>query len=292
VRDVDPSSSANAQQDRFWNDVAGPLWVRAERWFDRMLGPHGELAVIALDPQPGERVLDIGCGFGTTTRQVAEAVGPNGSVHGVDISSPMIERARERSAGHSLVSFAVADAQVAALAEPDAPFDAVVSRFGVMFFDDPVAAFTNIRRAVRAGGRLAFVCWQGPGQNPFFALGPSLIRPMLPDPPPPPDPLAPGPMAFADPDRVRHLLDDAGWSDVVVTPHSVPMRFDLDGSDGTEAAMAQVTESELGRLARQQLDDDRYQQFVGRLREELGTHRRDGVLQLDSNIWVVTAASS
>jgi SAM-dependent methyltransferase len=281
---------SNAQQRRYWSEIAGPHWVERQHVFDRIIAPHGEAVLELLDAQPGERVLDVGCGFGTTALDVAATVGSGGAVHGVDISLPMIERARQRVAiaGHDHVRFQVADAQVDDLTAGSLQ-DAAVSRFGVMFFDDPTAAFANIRTSVRVGGRLAFVCWQGPGENRFFTLAGSLIRPALADPPPPPDPDAPGPMAFSDPQRVAGLLGDAGWGDIDISALRLPMRFAEPGADGLDEAVDQMMNSELGRLAVAQLDASRLEALVTMVRSQLADHRIDGTVQFESSVWLVSA---
>jgi SAM-dependent methyltransferase len=162
-------------------------------------------------------VLDVGCGCGATSRALATRVGASGSVHGVDISTPMLERAGAlaREAGHANVRFTNADAQTHRF-EP-AGADVLFSRFGVMFFADPPAAFRNLRDALRPGGRLAFVCWRPLAENPWLLvpLGAAAQHMQL---PPPPAPGAPGPFAFADPERVRGILDQAGFTRIKLDP--------------------------------------------------------------------------
>jgi SAM-dependent methyltransferase len=282
------TDAPNAAQRRLWTDIAGPAWVNGERMHDLMIGPHGDAVVAALAPRAGERVLDIGCGYGTTALHVAELVGPGGHVHGVDISPTMIDRARERAGTTGDVSFAVGDAQVDRLAG-DQLFDAVVSRFGVMFFADPHAAFVNIRDSVAPGGRLAFVCWQGPALNPQFTIAAAVIRPRLAVPPPLPDPLGPGPMSFADPERIDRTLTGSGWLNVEITPDTLPMRFDVDGTDGVAAATEHLMGSEAGRLARAELDADELDALIADLRAAHQPYMRDGHLEFDTGVWIVTA---
>ncbi len=283
---------ANSVQRAYWSDVAGPTWVQGERTFERMLDPHGEAIVQLLDVHRGERVLDVGCGFGPTSLAVARLVGADGWVHGVDISPVMIERARRRAADDQVdrVSFGVADAQVDDLVGGPL-YDAVVSRFGVMFFADPTEAFANLRRAARIGGRLAFACWQGPDVNPFFSLGPRLIRAVIPDPPSIPAPDTPGPLAFADPARIESVLNQSGWTGIAITPRRLPLRFDVDGSDGLDAAVGHVVNTELGRIAAAQLGPDRFAAMVTEIRAQIDQHRSAGVLEFDSNVWLVSATA-
>jgi len=207
----------NAEQIEYWNEKAAPTWVKQNERLDAMLAPFGLAVIERAQPKPGERVLDVGCGVGQTSLQLAERVGASGSVLGVDISTPMLERARERARAQKLANlrFENADAQTFALTPNGV--DLLFSRFGVMFFVDPQAAFANLARAVRPGGRLAFVCWQGLGQNawmrePVIALAPHVTMP------PPLPPEAPGPFAFADEARVRGILERAGFRAVKHEP--------------------------------------------------------------------------
>jgi SAM-dependent methyltransferase len=222
-------SSANAEQARYWTEDGGPNWVRDEAMYDLMLTPFNLALLDALDPQPGERVLDVGCGFGSTAL-AASARGAN--VHGVDISLPMIERARERAAeAGANATFAVADAQEDPLG---GPYDAVTSRFGVMFFADPVRAFRNFANATRPAGRLAFVCWQPLERNPWMLAGPAVLRSLMDDPPPPPPPGA-GPFAFGDTAFVDRVLGEAGWTERGIAPIETNAR--MGGNDGVQGAV-------------------------------------------------------
>jgi len=206
-------TDANAQQRTYWNDEAGPVWVREQEALDTVVRPWGALALARAKPAAGERVLDIGCGCGDTSLALAAAVGRGGCVVGTDLSAPMLGRARERAADAEFaqVSFLEADAQRAAWEA--APFDLAFSRFGVMFFADPVAAFSNLARALRPGGRLAFVCWQSAAANPWATVPVAAVARVLPA-PEPPAPGAPGPFALGDPDRLRAILAEAGFSGI------------------------------------------------------------------------------
>src|SRR2546430_2577676 len=210
-----PAPEANAEQIRYWNEAAGPKWVAFQKVSDAQISPLGEQAMDRAGIAPGERVIDGGCGCGDTTIVLGRRVGPTGRVLGIDVSSPMLERAAEtaRAAGGANVRFENADAQTHRLS-PSA-FDVVYSPFGVMFFTDPVAAVPNLRAALRPGGRLAFVCWQALPENPwlFVPLRAAAQHLTL---PPPPAPDAPGPFAFADPERVRGILARAGFDEIVL----------------------------------------------------------------------------
>jgi SAM-dependent methyltransferase len=209
------AAAANAAQAEYWNTEVGMTWADHQAQLDRQLDPLGEAAIRLLAPKPGERVLDIGCGCGHTALELAARVGPAGSVLGVDISRILLDVARRRAAtatgGH--LEFQEADVQSVDLGRDR--FDAAFSRFGVMFFSDPPAAFANIRGALSAHGRLAFVCWRPLAENPWMLEPLEAARPLLP-PATAADPLAPGPFAFADPARVRAVLEAAGFRSVAI----------------------------------------------------------------------------
>lgn len=206
-------------------EKGGEAWVRMQDRTDALIDPLGRVAIERLGVVAGKRILDVGCGCGQTLLQLAELAGPSGHVLGVDISPPMLERARERIAGRPAIALALGDAQAYAFA-PGA-FDAVYSRFGVMFFDDPRAAFRNLRAAARPGGRLAFVCWQALAKNPWAARPLEAVMRLLPE-SAMPDMLRegrPGPFFLSDPARVPAILGDAGWKDVSVEPVEMPLHL-------------------------------------------------------------------
>ena len=202
---------SNADQNEFWNSEPGQNWVRFQADLDAISREVGNLLLEACEPREGEAALDVGCGAGATTLALARALAPSGRVHGVDISSPLLARASASrdELGIGNVTFERADAQDHAF--PPAAFDLVASRFGMMFFADPVAAFRNLRSALRPGGRIAFVAWAGPEDNPWFAW-PHRIATARRGAVAATPPDAPGPMAFQDIERVRGILADAGFS--------------------------------------------------------------------------------
>lgn len=270
--------AGNAQQVAYWNDAAGPTWAELSGPLDRQLAPLGRRAMAELDLGPGQRVLDVGCGAGETTLELA-ATGAHAV--GVDISRPLLEVARARSGGRGEIRFFEADAQTYPF-EP-ASFDAVFSRFGVMFFADPAAAFANIRRAMKPGGRLAFVCWRAPAENPIMSLPMMAALPHVGAPPSPPEPGAPGPFAFADPQRVRGILSTAGFADVAVTPHDEPI-----GSGDRETTLGLALRiGPLGALLRE--NPDRRDAVVGAVRAALAPYDGPDGVKLDSATWIVTA---
>jgi len=199
--------SDNTQQIEFWNGAVGQRWVDYQDSMDRNLASINDALMKFAAAKSGDRVLDIGCGCGTTTMMLADAVGPSGSVTGIDISKPMLGLAKSRTKA-SNVTYIEADASTADL---KSGFTLAFSRFGVMFFADPAAAFRNIRESLDAGGRMAFVCWRALQENAWAAEPIAAARDLLP-PQPPIDPHAPGPFAFADTHRLMGILMKAGFA--------------------------------------------------------------------------------
>jgi SAM-dependent methyltransferase len=217
-------------------EKAGEAWVRMQERTDALIDPLGRVAIERLGAVAGEGLLDVGCGCGQTLLELAERVGPSGHVLGVDISPPMLARARERIAGRPPIEVALGDAQTYAFA-PGA-FDAVYSRFGVMFFEDPGAAFRNLRAAARSGGRLSFVCWQALAKNPWAARPLEAVMRLLPE-SAMPDMLRegrPGPFFLSDPARVRAILCAGGWKDISLEPVEMPLH--LGGAATLDEAVA------------------------------------------------------
>ncbi|MDR3513903.1 MAG: class I SAM-dependent methyltransferase [Caulobacteraceae bacterium] len=282
--DHQDEAGANSDQVAYWNAAAGQTWAELQDRLDAQLQPLGERLLQALAPTPGEAVLDIGCGCGATTLALAEAVGPDGAVTGVDISYPMLEVARRRvgAAGLSQARLVEADAQTHGFAPGG--FDAAFSRFGVMFFSDPAAAFANIRGGLKPGGRLAFICWRALPQNPWMLVpvATALERLAVPA-PPPPDPLAPGPFAFADPDRVRSILERAGYAQIEITPHDQK----IGARDLDQAAAIALKVGPLGALLREQ--PDKAPMVVDAVRDALAQHLTPEGVRLDSATWIVQA---
>lgn len=268
----------NAQQAAYWNDQAGPTWAEQQAPLDRQLAPLGRRVMAELDLGPGRRVLDVGCGAGETTLELAAT---GAEALGVDISHTLLEVARSRSQGLAGVSFLEADAQAHAF--PTASFDAVFSRFGVMFFADPGAAFANLRRALKPGGRLAFVCWRTPAESPILTAPMQAALAHVTPPPASPDPHAPGPFAFADPERVRAILAGAGFSDIAITPHDEK----IGGNDLETTLALTLKVGPLGALLRE--NPDKREVVVDAVRDLLRRHEGPDGVKLMSATWIVTA---
>ena len=206
-------------QAALWNKVSGCAWVDLQESIDRLYQPFEDLLVRAVTARAARRVLDVGCGTGGTTLAVARSLEEKGRCTGVDISEPMIAAARARVESERVpADFICADAQTCAF-EP-ATFDMIISRFGVMFFDDFVDAFTNLRRAAQGGAELRVIAGRRAADNPFMTTAERAAAPLLPD-LPPRQPDAPGQFAFADRRRVDGILEQSGWSDIDIQPLDV-----------------------------------------------------------------------
>jgi SAM-dependent methyltransferase len=272
---------ANAAQFDYWNDHAGRTWAALQAQLDRQIAPLGLRAMDALCVTPGERVLDVGCGCGDTSLALAARAGPDGAVVGLDLSAPMLDVARTRGAAVANASFLQADAQTARF---DVPFDAAFSRFGVMFFADPVAAFTNLRAALRPGGRLAFVCWRAAAENVWMAAPYEAALPHLPPLAAPDDPDAAGPFAFARAERGRDILGAAGFADIRIQPCDMQVGgFDLDC-----AVELALRVGPLGRVLREA--PERGEVVTEVVRRALGKFETGNGVWMPSASWIVTAA--
>ena len=278
-------SGANAEQIRYWNEVAGPSWVEQEDMLDAQISELGLAAMERAGVEADWRVLDVGCGCGQTSLQLAERVGPGGAVLGVDISQPMLERARARAAGVGIenLRFERSDAQTASFA---GPFDLAFSRFGVMFFDDPTAAFANLRRALGPVGRLAFVCWQGLHRNPWMRVPLMAVAPYV-EMPAPPEPGAPGPFAFADAERVAGILAGAGFRDVAF--ESLERTLRVGGAAGLDGAVEFLLRMGPVAAALREAGEPTLRQAAGAVREALAPHAGAEGVSMECAAWIVTA---
>ena len=285
---TEPQTDPNEDQRRFWSDGPGRTWAAIADTLDAVHVNVDRALIAAAAPSSGERVIDIGSGAGATSMALAALVGRTGSVTGLDISESLVAEARRRVAGRTppVPEFRLADAQTG---RPDGPpADLVVSRMGVMFFADPVAAFANIRDMLRPGGRLAFICWRTMEENPWFALPFRAVADRLGAPDTPADPHAPGPMAFADIERVTGILREAGFG--TVTARTVEPEIVIAG--GADAAARLCTR--IGPVAHMLrisngTDADRAA-IVARLREDLAPFERDGTCRVPARMNLFTAA--
>jgi len=270
-----------------WDGASGENWVIHQLRLDLMLQAFGDAAIDAAAPAPGEQILDIGCGAGVTSLALADRVGTNGQVLGIDISPQLIARARADAPSNAPLRFELSDAATAAL--PPLVFDLLFSRFGVMFFDDPVAAFSHMRQTLKLGGRLAFVCWRGAQENDWVRLPMAAIRHLVQ--PAPADPLAPGPFAFADRDRLSDLLTAAGFGDVTIAPFdtTIPYGHGETRAGAIEDALALAfAVGPLARALAGQPDDIRAQAAQA-VREAFSRQPGDTSVLIDGAAWIVTA---
>jgi SAM-dependent methyltransferase len=275
---------ANREMVELWNGPVSEAWVLMPERYDGMLDPLGRLALDAAALRPGDRVLDVGCGSGQLSLQAADRVAPDGRVLGVDVSAPLVALARRRAAGREHVRFLECDAQEADVAH-DA-HDVVVSRFGVMFFDDPVTAFANLRAAVAPGGRLAFVCWQSALRNEWVMTAMSALLPHV-GLPELPEAGAPGPFAFDDPEHVRSVVEQAGWCDIAI--EGVETTLLVGGPGSLDEAMAFYAQDVFGRRMLAGGDPAQREAALAALRDAAATRMSDEGLRLGTAVWVVTA---
>jgi ubiquinone/menaquinone biosynthesis C-methylase UbiE len=274
---------ANATQREKWNTETGSRWLERHAIIDQQIAPFGHQTMDRANIQPGWRVLDVGCGCGETTVELARRVGHSGSVRGVDISAPLIEAARALAQKSDLrnVRFDEADAQTFLFSA--ASFDLIFSRFGIMFFDDPDAAFHNLRSALRPGGGLAFACWPAPRENQFVTI-PVAAAARHVALPAPGAPDAPGPFAFADADRVRRILSRSDFSAIAIERVTEKVgRMSLEETTDLLFQLGPLDEILAG------LDGETKHAIRTDLRAALRQFETSGRVSLDAVAWLVTA---
>ncbi len=284
------NAQQNAEQIEYWNGEAGKRWAQDDDTMARLLRPITEGLLDHAALEGCNSALDIGCGGGSQSVMLAQRLGAGARVLGVDISEPMLEVARDKAGipaqGRATLEFLRADAANHAF-EPHS-FDLLFSRFGVMFFDAPTAAFTNLRRALQPGGRLAFCCWQSMKKNEWVRVPLQAALQHLPPPePPPPD--APGPFAFADPARVEAILGGAGFVRVALQPFVTTLRVSQAG----ELAEAARELAQIGPLAR--LLTGRPEAVLDTvfpaIEAALQPYFQPGALDMQCAVWLVTGAA-
>lgn len=280
-------TTANADQIADWNGAQGRRWAELQRQTDGIVARFGQAALARAAARPGERAIDVGCGCGDTTIELARQVGEAGWVLGVDVSQPMLEVARAHAAGDARlrVEFREADASDAALPEG---IDLMFSRFGVMFFDQPLPALRHLRGSMRSGGRFVFVCWRAPRDNPWAMTPLVAARKALGVTPLPVDPNAPGPFAFADEERLRGLLASAGFE------HIDLQRFDAQVVLGPTPRAAAENATRIGPTSRfaREVGDASLPAIVEAIERALApVAAADGQVSLDGSTWIVSASN-
>ncbi|WP_038380651.1 class I SAM-dependent methyltransferase [Bradyrhizobium elkanii] len=277
--------TANPRGAEFWNSTMGHSWVSQQAVISDVFTSVTSVSLGAAAAKRGERVIDIGCGTGDTLLAFARIVGPSGAVLGVDISAPMLDLARHRVAetGFGNVTCALADATIYGF-EPRWA-DLVYSRFGLMFFDDPIKAFTNIRSGMKAGGRLAFVCFRTMPESPWFRVPIEAARPHVP-PQPPLDPLAPGMFSFAREERVRGILTEAGFHEIALKAADVP----IHGGDIAQS-MAFITQAGPLPALLENATDDQRRRAIDAVRNALAASLGADGRGLHVALWLVSASA-
>jgi SAM-dependent methyltransferase len=276
------AQTVNVDQAALWNGAAGCAWVEARDVLDKMLAPFEKLLIEQGLHDDTRQALDIGCGAGATTLAAARRLGHGGKSVGVDISAALLEVAKQRATDARLdnASFICADAQTHAFEAKR--FDAVISRFGMMFFDDPVAAFRNIRSGVASDASLTFVSWRSAAENPFMTTAARAAAPFLPD-LPKPDPNAPGQFGLSDPDRVRQILEASGWKRIELRPIDVP------ASVGERDLKAYIAKMGPVGLALREVAEPTRTRTVAAVHAAFDPFVRDGEARFNAASWLVTA---
>ena len=274
----------NADQIAYWNGPGGEHWTERQPLQDILLAPISQILIDSAAANPGERIIDVGCGCGSTSIALAQAVAPSGFVLGIDISAPMLARARQLAPKTLPVDFVIADATVHPF-DP-ASFDLLVSRFGVMFFAEPALSFANLRRALKPTGRLAFVCWREPRENPMLMTPLQAAYKHVPK-LPQPGPEDPGPFSFASEERVRRILREAGFVDVAIVPRNLSL--DIAIGRGLEAAVQGAIEIGPASRALHDHPEDVRAAAKESIREALKPFVRGETVPLPAAIWIVTA---
>ncbi len=279
----------NREQIAYWNEKAGPKWVRLQETLDAQIRPFGLQAMKESGVDLGDRVLDIGCGCGETTIALARRVGSEGHVVGLDVSRTMLTRAeaRRRDAGTENVEFVCADAQTHPFEL--GRFDIAFSRFGVMFFSDPVAAFANIRRAVDEEGRLTFVCWQSAAVNPWMRETMMTVMRFV-ELEIPRDPHAPGPFSLADRARVEKILRKAGFRQVDVCSYENTMN--IGGGLEIDEAASFMVDVAVPAEKLSALDDDTRARMTDAVRDLFERYRTADGIEMPAAAWLVAARAT
>jgi SAM-dependent methyltransferase len=285
--DTPTGHEQNADQIAYWNGPGGQRWADRQQVQDILLQPIADTLIDRAKPEAGERIIDVGCGSGATSIALAQKVGSSGHVFGVDISGPMLARARASAPKDLPVDFVLADATVYPF-DP-ASFDLLASRFGVMFFAEPSRSFANMRRALRPSGRLAFACWREPRENPFFMAPLQAVYKHVPK-LPQQGPEDPGPFSFASEARVHRILGEAGFTGIAMEPHNLAL--DVAIGRGLDAAVQGALEIGPASRALDGHPADVRAAATNSIRETLATFAKGETVPLPASIWIVTARAS
>jgi SAM-dependent methyltransferase len=280
----------NDAQIEYWNGPAGQRWVDQQELLSRAFVPYTKAVVERAGAKAREHVLDVGCGCGATSIELAQRVTPAGAVVGVDVSAPMLARARERGAGLTQLRFIDADAATFVTTPPTAAFDLIFSRFGVMFFADPAAAFSHLRVQLRDSGRLTFVCWRAFEDNAWARVPLEAVRSVLTEPPPTLIDDRPGPYAFSDRAKIEHVLRGAGFQNIAIDRFDAPVT--LSGTRGSIAAAVEfaLSSGPASRLlAESGAPKDVRTRAADALARQLEAHRSDDGYALAGSCWLVSA---
>jgi SAM-dependent methyltransferase len=282
--DISKRHEGNADQIAYWNGANGQRWTDRQAEQDVLLAPVSKALIDRAAARAGERIIDVGCGCGSTSIALAALVAPTGSVLGIDISGPMLARARELAPKGAAVDFVQADATV----YPFDPlsFDLLVSRFGVMFFAEPALSFANLRKALRPSGRVAFACWREPRENPWMMAPLQAIYQHVPK-LPPQGPDDPGPFAFASEARVHGILTAAGYKAIAM--ERVDLSFDIAIGRGLDAAVQAAMQIGPGSRALDGHPSETRDAAARSVKEMLKPHVRGDQVPLAGSIWIVTA---
>lgn len=275
---------SNADQQTFWSDEAGASWVALQDQLDRLFQPVLDLVLTHANLKPGMRVLDVGCGTGTSVSQAADLVGASGNVTGIDIAETMLTHAATVLTARRNTALIRGDGQVYRF-DPE-HFDALISRFGVMFFEDTTAAFANMARGLRKGARITMAAWGPAPQNPFF-MEPAAVAKELLGPMPPVDRTLPGPFAFEDASRIVPMLEDAGLSDVTV------QNFDVMLTPKGDAASLAALVCEIGpaqsSLSHHAASPEDHKALEAAIAAQFATHNTPKGLRIPANINLYSA---
>ena len=279
-------SEVNKNQKDFWSGKGGDIWVERQNAMDTMLSPLGEAALNKLNFNKEENVLDIGCGCGHTTLNIAKRIGPSGNVTGLDISEPMLKRAKESAVEMSITntSFKCVDVQTEDLG--DQIYSTAFSRFGVMFFEDSVAAFKNINKSLISGGYLSFVCWQSPAVNPWQSLFIQEVKKFLDLPSPPPR--SPGPFAFMESEYVSSILEESKFQDITIEGHEAEVNM-FSGRSLSDSVKDYISINPVVTQMLKESSENQIAEIVNSGIEAFSPYYSEKGLIFPSATWLVTA---